>query len=41
VAPRVEYSHTELGKTIIPLLEEIARWGWQMGDRYWKMERVG
>lgn len=27
VPPRVEYSLTEEGKTMIPMLEEIAAWG--------------
>jgi DNA-binding HxlR family transcriptional regulator len=32
VPPKVEYSLTEFGKTLIPLLEEIARWGRKLGD---------
>jgi DNA-binding HxlR family transcriptional regulator len=27
IPPRVEYSLTEFGKTVIPVLEELCRWG--------------
>ena len=40
VPPRVEYFLTEEGKTLIPLLEEIAKWGRYMGKKYGKMEEV-
>jgi len=30
---RVEYSLTGFGKTLIPVLEEIARWGRQLAER--------
>jgi DNA-binding HxlR family transcriptional regulator len=29
---RVEYSLTEFGKSLIPVLEEIAKWGRHYGD---------
>ncbi|MEM9831723.1 MAG: helix-turn-helix domain-containing protein [Bacteroidota bacterium] len=28
VPPRVEYSITEYGQTLIPILHEMAQWGW-------------
>jgi DNA-binding HxlR family transcriptional regulator len=31
VPPRVEYELTEFGKTLIPMLEEIAKWGRELG----------
>jgi DNA-binding HxlR family transcriptional regulator len=37
---RVEYSMTEFGKTLIPVLEEIARWGKHLGQTKGKMEKV-
>ena len=37
---RVEYSMTEFGKTLIPVLEEIARWGKQLGEMKGKLEPV-
>jgi len=40
VPPRVEYSLTEHGKTLIPLLEEIAKWGRQMGEKYGSLKLV-
>lgn len=42
VPPRVEYALTPLGTTLLPLLEEIARWGRMMGEQQGaivKMER--
>lgn len=42
VPPRVEYALTPLGRTLLPLLEEIARWGRMMGEQQGaivKMER--
>ena len=32
VPPRVEYYLTDFGKTLIPMLEEIARWGRNLAD---------
>jgi DNA-binding HxlR family transcriptional regulator len=29
---RVEYSMTDFGRTLIPMLEEIAKWGRQLGE---------
>ena len=40
VPPRVEYSLTEEGKTLLPLLEEIAKWGRYMGHKHGQMEEV-
>jgi DNA-binding HxlR family transcriptional regulator len=37
---KVEYSLTEFGKTLIPVLEEIARWGRQIGETRGKMDLV-
>jgi DNA-binding HxlR family transcriptional regulator len=31
VPPRVEYELTDFGKTLIPMLEEIAKWGRELG----------
>lgn len=33
VPPRVEYFLTEAGKTLLPLLEELAKWGRKKGER--------
>lgn len=33
VPPRVEYELTDFGKTLIPALEEIAKWGRDVGQR--------
>lgn len=30
---RVEYSLTEFGKTLIPMLDEIAKWGRELGEQ--------
>lgn len=30
---RVEYSLTEFGKTLIPMLDAIAKWGRELGER--------
>jgi DNA-binding HxlR family transcriptional regulator len=27
IPPRVEYSLTDFGRTVIPVLEELCRWG--------------
>jgi DNA-binding HxlR family transcriptional regulator len=33
VPPRVEYQLTEFGRTLVPLLEAIAKWGRGLGER--------
>lgn len=33
VPPRVEYQMTAFGKTLIPLLEAVAKWGRELGER--------
>ena len=40
VPPRVEYALTPHGKTLLPLLEEIAKWGRMMGKKYGTIEKV-
>jgi DNA-binding HxlR family transcriptional regulator len=40
VPPRVEYFLTKEGKTMIPMIDEIAAWGRYMGKKYGKMEEV-
>lgn len=40
VPPRVEYALTPHGKTLIPLLEEIAKWGRMLGKKQGRIERV-
>jgi DNA-binding HxlR family transcriptional regulator len=37
---RVEYSLTEFGKTVVPVVEAIAKWGRALGDREGKIEEV-
>jgi DNA-binding HxlR family transcriptional regulator len=37
---RVEYSLTEFGKTLIPVLEAVARWGRNLGETKGKLEEV-
>ena len=37
---RVEYSLTDFGKTIVPVVEAIAKWGRQLGDKKGKVEEV-
>jgi DNA-binding HxlR family transcriptional regulator len=37
VPPRVEYFLTDFGKTLIPMLEEIARWGRSLAEKKGKM----
>jgi len=37
VPPKVEYSLTDFGKSLIPLLEEIARWGRNLAEAKGKM----
>jgi DNA-binding HxlR family transcriptional regulator len=33
VPPRVEYEMTDFGRTLIPMLEEIALWGRNLGEK--------
>lgn len=33
VPPRVEYFLTDFGKTLLPMLEEIAHWGRELGTK--------
>ncbi|HNR55629.1 MAG TPA: helix-turn-helix domain-containing protein [Flavobacteriales bacterium] len=40
VPPRVEYALTPLGKTLLPLLEEIAKWGRLMGKKFGQVEKM-
>jgi DNA-binding HxlR family transcriptional regulator len=40
VPPRVEYALTLHGKTLLPLLEEIAKWGRMMGEKHGSIEQV-
>ena len=40
VPPRVEYALTPHGRTLIPLLEEIAAWGRVMGKKYGALEKI-
>lgn len=40
VPPRVEYELTTEGKTLLPLLEEIAKWGRKMGAKHGKVEEL-
>lgn len=37
VPPKVEYYLTDFGKTLIPMLEEIAKWGRNIGQTKGKM----
>ena len=37
---RVEYSLTDFGKTLIPVIEAIAAWGRNLGETEGKMEEV-
>lgn len=37
VPPRVEYFLTDFGKTLIPMLEEIAKWGRRLAETRGKM----
>lgn len=38
VPPRVEYFLTDFGQSLIPMLEEIARWGRNLAETKGKME---
>lgn len=40
VPPRVEYSLTDFGKTVVPVLEAIAKWGRTLGEKEGRMEEV-
>lgn len=40
VPPRVEYALTPHGRTLLPLLEEIAAWGRMIGKKHGTMEKV-
>ncbi|HRD54724.1 MAG TPA: helix-turn-helix domain-containing protein, partial [Flavobacteriales bacterium] len=40
VPPRVEYELTAHGRTLLPLLEEIAKWGRMMGEQHGSIEKV-
>jgi DNA-binding HxlR family transcriptional regulator len=40
VPPRVEYALSDEGRTLLPLLEELASWGRQMGSRHGIVEEV-
>lgn len=40
VPPRVEYTFTEEGKTLIPAIEAIAAWGRQMSEKHGKIVEV-
>lgn len=40
VPPRVEYSLTEEGKTLIPVLQAIAEWGNYMGRKHGNLVEV-
>lgn len=37
IPPRVEYYLTDFGKTLIPMLEEIAKWGRMLAEAKGKM----
>lgn len=37
---RVEYSLTPFGKTLLPIVESIAKWGRHLGDTEGKLEEV-
>ncbi len=40
VPPRVEYEYTEEGKTLIPVIESIAKWGKEKAQRDGKLIKV-
>lgn len=40
VPPRVEYCLSEEGKTLLPLLEELAKWGRKKAEKEGKMHEV-
>ena len=41
IPPRVEYFLTAFGKTLIPMLDEIARWGRILGETKGKLVQKG
>jgi len=41
VPPRVEYYITPFGKTLLPMLEEIARWGRHLAETKGKFVKAG
>ena len=41
VPPRVEYEYTENGKSIIPVIEAIAKWGRQKAETEGRMVKFG
>ena len=41
VPPRVEYQLTPFGKTLIPLLEAVAKWGRELGEREGELVEKG
>lgn len=40
VPPRVAYALTPHGRTLLPLLDAIAKWGRTKGEKYGTMEKV-
>jgi DNA-binding HxlR family transcriptional regulator len=40
VPPRVEYSLTEEGQTLLPVLEELAAWGRMRAGKYGKLREL-
>ena len=40
VPPKVEYKLTEEGKTLIPVIEAIAKWGREKAERHGQMIKV-
>lgn len=38
---RVEYSLTDFGKTLVPVLEAIAKWGRELGENKGTLEETG
>lgn len=37
---RVEYSLTDFGRTLIPILQAVAHWGKELGEKRGKLEEV-
>ena len=40
IPPRVEYSVTELGKTLIPIMESMFDWGMEYSDKFEWLENL-
>ncbi len=40
VPPRVEYEYTDEGKTLIPVIESIAKWGKEKAQRHGELKKV-